>query len=123
MNDGYAHGQPAIGGGEGPDDALDKAEAAVQTGQYRVGEDGSIRVDARWARGGHQKACADVQFSPTFGLRMGRSVPACLFGSDRWGGFSPFFYPHKLVGFSYFFIRANAFDCAMSIWVGPLKMP
>jgi hypothetical protein len=34
------------------DDALDEAEAAGQTGQYRGGEDGSCSLAAMWARHG-----------------------------------------------------------------------
>jgi hypothetical protein len=41
------------------ENALDEAEVAAQTGQYRGGEDGSCCVAAMWARRGHKKVRTD----------------------------------------------------------------
>jgi hypothetical protein len=76
------------------DDAVDKAEATVQTGQYSRWR---RRVDAVWLPGGpgeDTKRCARTRawtvrlsalthFAPTFEPRMSRPDRACLFGSGR----------------------------------------
>jgi hypothetical protein len=86
------------------DDALDEAKATAQTGQYPRWK---RRVIGGWLLGGPvldtkrrartrawtARLSMLTHFAPPFGPEMGRSDHVWLFGSGRWGGFSPFFCP------------------------------
>jgi hypothetical protein len=83
------------------DDAVDKAEATAADWPVPAVENtGRREVAAMWARGGHEKARADVcadRTLPHLGWEwIGPPPPVCL---DRTVG----------VTFTYFFVHENAF--------------